>query len=234
MLLLDKWRLVIDYRYLNENTRDGQAPLPLIEDIWERHQPHKLFTVPDLKHGFHQMPLLPEQRYLTAIPTPLGTLQWRVLPMGVKNGPGQFQRMMDWMLNHRRGKQDRDGVWQGIPDPIRCASIYIDDLIIGTGGPEDDLYERHHQDVCSVLERLQDWFLVCGLTKTECLSALSNFVDKFCLQAHGNQPQGPCLPWKNGPSLLLSPNCGRFLGYVIIIIFTYPNMRLWRPRCKDS
>ena len=53
------------------------------------------------------MPLLPEQRYLTAMPTPLGTLQWRVLPMGENNGRGQFQHIMDWVLNRRRGKQDQ-------------------------------------------------------------------------------------------------------------------------------
>ena len=67
--LLDKWRLVIDYGYLNENTRDDQGPLPLIENVLECHQPHKPFTVLDLKRDFHQMPLLPEQRYLPDIPT---------------------------------------------------------------------------------------------------------------------------------------------------------------------
>ena len=210
--LLDKWRLVIDYRYLNENTRDDQAPLPLIEDILERHQAHKPFTVLDLKHGFHQMPLLPEQRYLTAIPTPLGTLQWRVLPMGVKNEPGQFQRMMDWVPNHRRGKQDRNGVWQGIPDPIRCATIYIDDLIIGTGGPEDGLYERHHQDVCRVLERLQDWFLVCGLNKNKMFVRPVEFCGQILSAATRKPAPASMLALEKWPKPVTVSQLRSFLG----------------------
>ena len=129
--LLDKWRMVIDFRYLNSQTQDDQAPLPLIEDMLERHERHKIFSVLDLKHAFHQMPLHPDDRHLTAMPTPLGTLCWRALPMGVKNAPAQFQRLMEWILNHRPGPV-LDGVWTGIHDPLPQASIYIEDLIIGS------------------------------------------------------------------------------------------------------
>ena len=50
----------------------------------------KLFTVLDLRHGFHQMPLRKEDRHLTAMCTPCGTVQWTVLPMGLKNAPSMF------------------------------------------------------------------------------------------------------------------------------------------------
>ena len=51
----DNWRLVIDFRYLNSQTREDQAPLPLIEDMLEKHESHQIISVLDLKHGFHQM-----------------------------------------------------------------------------------------------------------------------------------------------------------------------------------
>ena len=43
--------------------------------------------------------------------------QWRVMPMGIKNGPAMFQRVMDHVL-------------QGLD----CADVYIDDIIIGSSG----------------------------------------------------------------------------------------------------
>ena len=52
----------------------------------------------DLKHGYHQMPLAKESRACTAMSTPLGPLQWKVMPMGVTNGNAAFQRMLESLL----------------------------------------------------------------------------------------------------------------------------------------
>ena len=41
--LLDKWRTVIAVGYLNSQMQDDQAPLPLIEDMLERHERQNLF-----------------------------------------------------------------------------------------------------------------------------------------------------------------------------------------------
>ena len=60
--------------------------------------PEKSFTVFDMKKGYHQMPLAKECRGVTAMVTPKGLYQWRVMPMGAKNGNAAFQRMMDWVL----------------------------------------------------------------------------------------------------------------------------------------
>ena len=64
--------------------------------------------------------------------------QWTVLPMGVKNGPAMFQRMIQWVL--------RD---------IPRAIVYIDDVLVGTS-PENvekflDILERQFDDVSLVL-----------------------------------------------------------------------------------
>ena len=60
---------------------------------------------------------LDSQEY-TAFVTPHGVYQWTVLPMGVKNGPALFQRMISWVL--------RD---------LTQVLVYIDDVLVGTPEP---------------------------------------------------------------------------------------------------
>ena len=55
-----KWRLVEDYRQLNEATSPDAHPLLLIENILENQSKHKIFTIVDLRKGFHPIPLHPE------------------------------------------------------------------------------------------------------------------------------------------------------------------------------
>ena len=69
-----RWQLVVDYRGLKKQTKFGSYTLPLIEDMLQRQNGRRLFTVIDLKHGYHQMPFAPESRACTAMSTPLGPL----------------------------------------------------------------------------------------------------------------------------------------------------------------
>ena len=72
-----EWRLVVDYRGLNEQTEHGSYSLPLIDTILQKQQKKRIFTVLDLKHGYHQMPLHPDSRPCTAMSTSLGPMQWK-------------------------------------------------------------------------------------------------------------------------------------------------------------
>ena len=82
---IDAWRLVEKYRALNPTTVPHAHPLPLIEEEIAKRAKGKLFTVLDLRHGFHEMPLRKEDRHLTAMCTPCGTFQWTVMLMALKN-----------------------------------------------------------------------------------------------------------------------------------------------------
>ena len=70
-----EWRLVVDYRRLNARTQHDSYTLLLIEDMLQKKHRRRIFTVIDLKHGYHQMPLAEESRACTAMSTPLGPLQ---------------------------------------------------------------------------------------------------------------------------------------------------------------
>ena len=102
-----EWSLVVDYRGLNEQTEHDSYSLSLIDTILQKQQRKRIFTVLDLKHGYHQMPLHPESRPCTAMSTPLGSMQWKVVPMGAKNGNAAFQRMMEDLLGPVRDLSPR-------------------------------------------------------------------------------------------------------------------------------
>jgi hypothetical protein len=53
----DKWRLVVDFRRLNEVTVGDSYPLPLITDILGALGKARYYTTADLVSGFHQVPL---------------------------------------------------------------------------------------------------------------------------------------------------------------------------------
>ena len=62
-----KWRLVVDYRQLNEATLPDAHTLPLIENMLQNQSKHKIFTIVDLSKGFHQILLHSESQAKTAM-----------------------------------------------------------------------------------------------------------------------------------------------------------------------
>ena len=48
-----QWRLVLDYRYLNSQTKDDPFPLPLIEEMITRQSMNRIYLLFDLYDGFH-------------------------------------------------------------------------------------------------------------------------------------------------------------------------------------
>ena len=195
-----EWRLVVDYRGLNEQTEHDSYSLPLIDSILQKQQKKRIFTVLDLKHGYHQMPLHPDSRPCTAMSTPLGPMQWKVVPMGAKNGNAAFQRMMEDLLG-----------------PVRdCAHPFLDDIIIRSGTEnvtEDELTEAHEKDLRRVLSELDKHNMVCKPTKA------SLFVKEVECAGHvmvtGNAV--PCLgnwrPCTTGRSPRPSANSDPSWGY---------------------
>ena len=139
----------MDYRAVNDATINDGHPLPRIEDILQRQGKYKLWSVLDMKDGYHQVPLKKEHRHITCMTTPLGSLQWTVLVMGLKNGGAIFQRMME-------------GVLQG----IECADVCIDDVIVGSRGETlVECIENHDRDVREVLTRLAEHQLIVDPSK---------------------------------------------------------------------
>ena len=64
-----RWRMVIDYRTLNEKTVGDAHPLPNIAEILDRLGGAKYFSTFDLASGFHQIEMDPKDKYKTAFTT---------------------------------------------------------------------------------------------------------------------------------------------------------------------
>lgn len=80
-----KWRFCADYRKLNDITVKDAYPLPRIDDSLDALRANSYFTKLDLVSGFWQIQLSPEAREKTAIVTPSGLYQFRVMPYGLTN-----------------------------------------------------------------------------------------------------------------------------------------------------
>lgn len=61
-----KWRLVIDFRKLNDVTIGDSFPLSLITEILDALGKAQYYTTADLASGFHQIPLREEDRPSTS------------------------------------------------------------------------------------------------------------------------------------------------------------------------
>ncbi len=142
------FRFVLDYRALNENSLDDRYNMKDVgECIGEigRAGSH-IFSTMDLTSGFWQLPLDRASRPLTAFTCPgKGQFQYNVLSMGLKGGPGSFQRMMELTV-------------QNVPNVI----VYIDDLLVHTSS-----HDQHRDILQQVFNRLRNVNLKLNPDKCE-------------------------------------------------------------------
>ncbi|GBG65657.1 hypothetical protein CBR_g51957 [Chara braunii] len=108
-------RLCIDYRKLNVQTVKNAGPLPHIDDLLERLGGAKYFSKLDLKSGYHQISIQPNDRYKTAFTTRYWHFEWVVMPFGLTNAPTTFQAAM---TNEFRAMLDR------------FVLVYLDDILV--------------------------------------------------------------------------------------------------------
>ena len=113
------WRMCIDYRQLNRQTKNlDPYPIPRIDATLDALGGAKFFCTLDLIQGYHQVELTESSKTKTAFLTPHMTpCQWEYnfLPYGVMGGPATFMRVMDRLLH-------------GIA--YRIALAYLDDIIV--------------------------------------------------------------------------------------------------------
>ncbi|HEX8017342.1 MAG TPA: reverse transcriptase family protein [Flavobacterium sp.] len=92
-------RLVINYKPLNEALQWIRYPIPNKKDFLDRLHDATIFSKFDMKSGFWQIQIREQDTYKTAFTVPFGHYEWNVLPFGVKNGPSEFQHIMNDIFN---------------------------------------------------------------------------------------------------------------------------------------
>lgn len=151
-----KYRIVIDYRKLNEKTPADRYPIPEISEILDRLGKAQYFTVLDLASGFHQIEIDPKDIPKTAFNVDGGKFEFVRMPFGLRNAPATFQRLMDSVLRKHIN--------------IRCF-VYMDDIIIFSCS-----LEEHIQDIQKVLQTLRDANLKIQSDKSEFLRKEVEFL----------------------------------------------------------
>jgi hypothetical protein len=98
-----RWRLVVDFRRLNEKTTGGAHPLPDITEIVDQLGQSKYFTCLDMVMGYYQIALAPGQGPKTAFSTKQGHWEHTRLPFGLQTAPTTFQQLMNSVLSRLTG-----------------------------------------------------------------------------------------------------------------------------------
>nr|CAH7767400.1 unnamed protein product [Callosobruchus chinensis] len=142
-----KWRVVIDYRKLNEKSLDDRYPLPNINDLLDKLGRCQYFSTLDLASGFHQIEMDEKDIEKTAFSTKNGHWEFLRMPFGLKNAPATFQRVMDNIL---RGIQNE-----------KCL-VYLDDVIVFSSS-----LQEHIESLRSVFHRLRNSNFKVQLDKCE-------------------------------------------------------------------
>jgi hypothetical protein len=140
-------RMCIDYRALNQLTVKNKYPLPRIDDLLDSLNGAKVFSSLDLKSGYHQIQIDPEDVPKTAFRTPFGHFQYKVLCFGLTNAPSVFQAAMNDIFRDFLGD---------------FVLIYLDDVLVLSKTPEDHLIHLER-----VLQRLEEFNLYANFKKCE-------------------------------------------------------------------
>jgi len=100
---------------LNEITKTDNQEIPNMDEILDAMQGSKYFSVIDLKEGYFQIHVAEADKHKTAFTVNGIKYEWNRMPMGFKNAPLIFQRIMNFELN--------EYLYKG------CA-VYMDDVVI--------------------------------------------------------------------------------------------------------
>ena len=111
-------RMVCDWRELNKITVKNKACLPNVDDLFDTVQGARYFTKLDLRSGYNQIRIQAEDVPKTAINTPFGHYQFRVMGFGLTNAPATFQSMMNTILQ---------------PYLREFVVVFLDDILIFSG-----------------------------------------------------------------------------------------------------
>lgn len=131
-----KWRLVLDFRKLNEKTVGDCYPIPNIIEILDQLGEAKFFSTFDLASGFHQIPIDPKDAHKTAFSSQHGHFQYSRMAFGLTNAPATFQRLMDNILTGLQGTE---------------LFVYLDDIVIYAKSLKEHKLKYNH-----LIERLRE------------------------------------------------------------------------------
>jgi len=132
-----KLRLCIDLRPLNIRVIKQKYPFPVIEDCLSRLNGKSVFTLLDLRDGFHNIRVHADSSKFFSFATADGQYEYKRLPFGYSEAPAEFQKRLIQILNPFIQEEK--------------IIVYIDDVLIPTHTVEQNLQVLH--DVMILLKK---------------------------------------------------------------------------------
>jgi hypothetical protein len=140
-------RLCVDYRPLNEVTIKNKYPLPRIDLLFDQLAGAKVFSKIDLRSGYHQIKIRPEDIPKTAFTTRYGLYEYLVMSFGPTNAPAHFMYLMNSVF---------------MPELDKFVVVFIDDILIYSKNKEE-----HAEHLRVVLRHLREHQLYAKFSKCE-------------------------------------------------------------------
>ena len=140
-------RLCIDYRQLNKVMIQNRYPLPRIDDLFDQLRGARVYSMIDLRTGYHQLRVRETDIPKTAFRTRYGHFEFTVMPFGLTNAPAAFMDLM-----HR--------IFQPYLDQF--VIVFVDDALIYS---QSEWEHEYHLRI--VLQLLRDHQLYAKFSKFE-------------------------------------------------------------------
>ncbi|GFV88668.1 retrovirus-related Pol polyprotein from transposon 297 [Trichonephila clavipes] len=142
----EAYRFTIDYRKLNAFTKYPRYPLPVIDDLITNIPHTGIMSTLDLKSGYFQLAISPNDIEKTAFITRNGTFAFLRMPFGLSGAAPNFQKAIDIILKPVIG---------------RFVMVYMEDVIITSSS-----FNEHIDHLNQVFALLRDAGLT--LNKEKC------------------------------------------------------------------
>ena len=137
----------MDYRELNAVTIKNKHPLPRIEDLFDLLRGARIFSKIDLRSGYFQLRIRPEDIPKMAFTCKYGLYEYTVMSFVLTNAPAFFMHLMNMVF------MDYLDVF---------VVIFIDDILIFSKTEEE-----HEEHLRLVLQRLREHQLYAKFSKCE-------------------------------------------------------------------
>jgi hypothetical protein len=119
-------RLCVDYRPLNIVTVKNKYPLPRIDILFDQLAGARVFSKVDLRLGYHQIKIHPEDIPKTAFSTRYGLYEYLVMSFGLTNASAHFMYLMNSVF---------------MPELDKFVVIFINDILIYS--KSEELHAHH-------------------------------------------------------------------------------------------
>jgi hypothetical protein len=129
-------RMCVDYRPLNVVTIKNKYPLPRIDALFNQLAGAKVFSKIDLRLGYHQIKIRPQDIPKTAFSTRYGLYKYLVMSFGLTNTLAFFMYLMNSVF---------------MPELDKFVVVFIDNILIYFKNDEE-----HAQHIHIVLTRLRE------------------------------------------------------------------------------